>query len=266
MRLPAPKSHFSVEHVSFAYPGSNRLALRGVSSELPPGEALAIVGPSAAGKSTLARLLLGLWQPTGGKVRLDGAEVSARDRDQFGRDIGYLAQDVELFAGTVADNIARFSEAAPEAIVEAAQQAGVHETILRLPCGYEIEIVEGGANLSAGQWQRIGLARALFGRPRLVVLDEPNFNLDVDDEQALIRAVAATKKDGASVVIVAHWPSVLGKVDKVLVLRNGTMDLFGDRNDIMKQITQSRTVETERTVINWRQCNSHKPQAQGAIL
>jgi len=245
MELPAPSGRMSVEQVSFAYPGSQRYALRGVSFVLDPGEALAIVGPSAAGKSTLVRLLLGLRQPAGGKVRLDGAEVSAWNREQFGRHVGYLPQDVELFTGTVADNIARLTEAAPEAIVEAARRAGVHETILRLPGGYQAEIVEGGANLSAGQRQRIGLARALFGRPRLLVLDEPNSNLDAEGEQALICAIAETKKDHASVVIVAHRPSVLGNVDKVLVLRNGAVDSFGPRNEIMQQLTQPRRVGTE---------------------
>lgn len=234
-----------MECASFAYPGSSRVALRGVSFELEPGEALAIVGPSAAGKSTLVRLLLGLQRPSGGKIRLDGAEVLGWDREQFGRHVGYLPQDVKLFAGTVADNIARLTRAAPEAVVEAAQRAGVHETVLRLPQGYETRIVEGGVNLSAGQRQRIGLARALFGGPRLVVLDEPNSNLDAEGEQALIRAIAATKKSGASVVIVAHRPSVLGNVDKVLVLRNGMIDSFGARNEIMQRLTQPRTVETD---------------------
>jgi len=242
MALPAPTGHLRVEGITFAYPDTNRLALRGISFELNPGEALAIVGPSAAGKSTLARILLGLRAPQGGKVRLDGAEVSTWDRAQFGRYVGYLPQDVELFAGTVAENIARLTQARPEDIVEAAQSAGVHETILRLPQGYDTPIIEGGANVSAGQRQRIGLARALFGHPRLLVLDEPNSNLDGEGEQALIAAMAAAKADGASVIIIAHRPSVLVNVDKVLVLRDGMIERLGPRNEILRQLTQPHAV------------------------
>lgn len=246
MALPAPTGHLTVEGINFVYPDSNQFALRNVSFELRPGEALAIVGPSAAGKSTLVRILLGLRSAHGGgKVRLDGADVATWDRAQFGRHVGYLPQDVELFAGTVAENVARLTDAAPEAVIEAAMRAGVHETILRLPAGYETPILEGGANLSAGQRQRIGLARALFGRPRLVVLDEPNSNLDGEGEQALIRAISVTKQDGASVIIVAHRPSVLGNVDKVMVLRNGRIESLGPRHEIMKQLTKPHTVATE---------------------
>src|SRR5680860_266397 len=209
MELPAPSGRLSVEGIAFAYPNTNRYALRNIGFALEPGEAMAIVGHSAAGKSTLARIILGLRRPTAGKVSLDGAEVSTWDRAQFGRHVGYLPQDVELFAGSVAENIARLTTASPESIVAAAQSAGVHETILRLPQGYETPIVEGGVNLSAGQRQRIGLARALFGHPRLLVLDEPNSNLDADGEQALIRAMATAKANGASVIIIAHRPSVM---------------------------------------------------------
>jgi PrtD family type I secretion system ABC transporter len=244
MPLPAPSGRLSVEAVTFAYPGTNHATLRGVSFALEPGEALAIVGPSAAGKSTLARLLIGVWPPNTGAIRLDGADVYAWNREDFGRYVGYLPQDVELFAGSVRDNIARLTDAAPATIVQAAQMAGVHELVLKLPKGYETEIGEGGAILSAGQRQRIALARALLGRPRLLVLDEPNSNLDHDGEEALSRAISTIKANRGSVVIVAHRPSVLAHVDKILVLREGRVDAFGTRNEIMRLISRPSHVAT----------------------
>jgi ABC-type protease/lipase transport system fused ATPase/permease subunit len=227
MQLPPPMGHVQLERVTFGYPGASRPVLRGVDAEIHRGEAIAIVGPSAAGKSTLARLLIGIWPPNSGAVRLDGADVHGWDREDFGQYVGYLPQDVELFAGTVRENIARLGDASPSTIVEAAMMAGVHEMILRLPEGYETEIGEGGAILSGGQRQRIALARAVLGSPRLLVLDEPNSNLDREGEAALSNAIAAIKASGGAVVMIAHRPNMLAHVDKILVLRNGQVEAFG---------------------------------------
>jgi PrtD family type I secretion system ABC transporter len=242
MPLPPPHGHMSVEGLGFAYPGSAAMALRGITFEILPGEALAVVGPSAAGKSTLARLLVGVWPPSSGAVRLDGADVFLWDRADFGRYVGYLPQDVELFAGTVRDNIARMGTLPPDAVVDAARMASVHDMILRLPMGYETEIGEGGAVLSGGQRQRIALARALLGRPRLLVLDEPHSNLDSEGDRALSDAIQAVKDDGGAVVIIAHRPSLLEHVDKILVLRDGQVHAYGASSEITKLFARARAV------------------------
>lgn len=236
MTLPVPQGRLVVEGVTFAPPGAEEAVLKGVSFVAEPGEVIAIVGPSAAGKSTLARLIVAAWQPRSGTVRLDGAEVYDWPREDFGRYIGYLPQDVELFAGTVRDNIARLREAADADVVAAAQMAGVHEIILRLPNGYHAEIGEGGVRLSAGQRQRVALARAVFGGPRLVVLDEPNANLDADGELALARAVVALKQTGATTLVISHRQSILMQTDKILVLSHGRVEQFGPRNDVLRRL------------------------------
>jgi PrtD family type I secretion system ABC transporter len=229
--LPVPAGRLEVEAV--VYRINDLAVIRGAGFRLAPGESLGIIGPSASGKSTLARLLVGVWKPLSGSVRLDGADVASWPREKLGPHIGYLPQDVELFAGTVAENIARLGEPDPAEVIRASQRAGVHELVLRLPKGYDSEIGEGGQALSPGQRQRIALARALYGGPRLVVLDEPNANLDHDGEQALLRALRALKEDGVTVVIIAHRPSLLSGVDKMLVLHAGTIEAFGPRNEIM---------------------------------
>jgi PrtD family type I secretion system ABC transporter len=237
--LPAPQGRLEVEQVVFKLPGAERPTIRGVSFSLKPGEALGLIGPSASGKSTLVRLAVGVWKPLAGTVRLDGADVAAWPRERLGPHLGYLPQDVELFGGTVAENIARLAEPDAAEVIRAAQRAHVHELVLRLPKGYDTDIGESGQALSPGQRQRIGLARALYGRPRLVVLDEPNANLDHEGEAALLRTLQTLKEEGVTVVIVAHRPSLLRGVDRLLVLREGAMDMFGPRAEVMARLTRA---------------------------
>jgi ABC-type protease/lipase transport system fused ATPase/permease subunit len=236
--LPAPKGHLTVENLAFRLPEGQKPILSGVSFEVHPGEALAVIGHSAAGKSTLARMLVGLHPPTAGTVRLDGAEIFSWRRDDIGRHLGYLPQDVELFAGTIADNIARLRTPDAEAVVAAAMLADCHEMILRLPNGYDTEIGEGGAMLSSGQRQRIGLARALYGTPKLVVLDEPNSALDVEGDEALNRAIATIKEAGTTVVIVGHRPSTLAQADRILMLKEGRLHMLGSRAEVIERLTR----------------------------
>jgi PrtD family type I secretion system ABC transporter len=237
-RLPAPKGALSVEGVTYVVPGSDRPVLRQVIFALEAGEAVAVIGPSAAGKSTLCRLLVGIAPANAGQIRLDGADLQHWDPLELGPHIGYLPQDVELFAGTVRENIARMGKPDDERVVEAAMLAHAHDLILRLPQGYETQIGDAGAKLSAGQRQRIGLARALYGQPKLVVLDEPNANLDQAGESALAAAVAELKQRGTTLVIVGHRPSTLLNVDKILVLKDGRVDAFGPREEVLNQLRQ----------------------------
>ena len=236
MPLPAPQGALSVERVSYNFPGQNVSMIKGVNFALPAGESLAIIGPSAAGKTTLIRMLIGTLAPTAGHVRLDGADVFLWQREDFGRHVGYLPQDVELFEGTVFENIARLAEADPEAVFAAARLAGCHEMILRLPAGYETEIGDGGAHLSGGQRQLVGLARALFGGPKLVVLDEPNSNLDGDSEAGLAQAIRELKARGTTVVLVSHRPALVQEGDKVLVMKDGAAELYGPRAEVLKRL------------------------------
>jgi ATP-binding cassette subfamily C protein len=210
-----------------------------VNFSLAAGQGLGVIGPSAAGKSTLARTLVGIWRPVRGKVRLDGAAIDQWTPETLGGHIGYLPQDVELFAGTIAANIGRFrQDADPQAIIAAASAAGVHEMILRLPEGYDTYIGDDGAGLSAGQRQRIGLARALFGDPFLVVLDEPNSNLDAEGDEALTRAIKGVRARSGIVVIVAHRPSALAAVDAILLLVEGRQQAFGPKDAVLAKITR----------------------------
>jgi PrtD family type I secretion system ABC transporter len=235
--LPPPAGRIELEKAVFAMKGAERPILRGVSFHVGAGESLGVIGPSASGKSTLARLVVGVWRPVSGAVRLDGADISAWRREMLGPHIGYLPQDVELFSGTVAENIARLGEPDSAAVIRAAQRAQVHEMIQRLPKGYDTEIRESGQALSPGQRQRIALARALYGDPKLVVLDEPNANLDQEGEQALLYAMRRLKEEGVTLLIIAHRPSLLGGVDRLLVLREGTVEIFGPRAEVMRRVT-----------------------------
>jgi len=236
MALPRPLGGLVAERLVFVPPGGEEPTLRGVSFELLPGEVLGVIGPSAAGKSTLARLIAGTWTPSAGKVRLDGAEISVWHDSGGSHHIGYLPQDIELFAGTVRDNIARLGEAGPSAVIEAAQLVGLHELIMRMPKGYNSEIGDAGLRLSGGQRQRIGLARAIFGHPRLVILDEPNASLDHEGEEALHQAIGRLKELGTTVVMIAHRPSVLGLADKLLLLRNGIVEAYGTRAEVIAKL------------------------------
>jgi PrtD family type I secretion system ABC transporter len=235
--LPRPAGALEVEQAVFAIKGAERPILRGVSLSLRPGESLAVIGPSASGKSTLARLLVGVWRPGSGSVRLDGADLSAWPREKLAPHIGYLPQDVELFGGTVAENIARLAEPDAAQVIRAARRANVHEMILRLPKGYDTELRDSGEALSPGQRQRIALARALYGSPAIVVLDEPNASLDQEGEQALVNTLGGLKEEGVTVVVIAHRPSLLRGIDKVLVLREGAVELFGPRAEVVPRVT-----------------------------
>jgi PrtD family type I secretion system ABC transporter len=237
--LPAPRGALSAERVFFGASGAEKTIIKGVSLALAPGEALGLIGPSASGKSTLARLLIGVWTPSSGTVRLDGADIALWPRDRLGRHIGYLPQDVELFSGTVSENIARLGAADPKAVIAAAQRANAHEMILRLPRGYDTQIGEGGSALSGGQRQRIGLARALFGKPRIVVLDEPNANLDGEGEAALLQAMSGLRREGVTLIAISHRPSILAGVDKLLVLKDGAVAAFGPRDEVTAQLMRS---------------------------
>jgi len=237
MPLPEPKGVLSVEGLTFFPPNTDRAVLRSVSFALKPGQQLGIIGPSAAGKSTLCRLLVGALAPSAGHVRLDHADLSAWSRAEIGPHLGYLPQEVTLFAGTVAENIARMGDPDPAKIVRATRLANVHEMILRLPQGYETRLDNGAIQLSGGQRQRLGLARALYGDPKLLVLDEPNANLDSEGDAALLSALAAMKQQGCTVVMVGHRPSMLEQADLLLYLRDGMVQAFGPAEAIWARLT-----------------------------
>ena len=236
MELPAPTGRIDVSGVSYAYPGAKVPFIRSVGFSLEPGESLGLIGATASGKSTLARIIVGSLKPQIGNVRLDGADIGQLSPEFRGKHVGYLAQEVELFDGTVRENIARLEEDVSEAVINAAVMSGTHDLVLGLPDGYETSLGRNGVALSGGQKQRIGLARAVYGDPRLVVLDEPNANLDQLGETALIQTVNTLKEHGATVIIIAHRPSVLRNVDKILVLHEGQVRFFGTRDEVMAQL------------------------------
>jgi ATP-binding cassette, subfamily C, bacterial len=234
--LPRPSGRVVVDNVSYAIRGNPTPILNRVTLDVEPGEVVGIIGPSGAGKSTLARHLTGMLAPTAGSVRLDGANVAQWPKEQLGAFLGYLPQDIELFADTVAINICRFREGNDEAIIDAARLAGVHDMILELPKGYDTPLGEGGAILSGGMRQRIGLARAVYGNPSLVVLDEPNSNLDSDGDLALANCIVQLKARRTTVFIISHRPGSLGVVDKILVMRDGTAAMYGPRHEVMQRL------------------------------
>jgi ATP-binding cassette subfamily C protein EexD len=238
MSLPTPTGHIQFEEVQVIPPGAKVPVLKGISLTIDSGVLLGVIGPSGAGKSTFARALLGIWPTAGGKIRLDGAEIAIWNRDELGPYIGYLPQDVELFEGSISENIARFGGIDSEAVVNAAKMADVHELILRLPEGYDTQIGANGGALSGGQRQRIGLARALYGNPVLIVLDEPNSNLDEQGELALGNALQRLKQKKITVILVTHRQQVLSNVDKLLVLNDGQLALYGPRDQVIAHLQQ----------------------------
>ncbi len=240
MSLPPPQGQLLLENVFASAPGGQVAILKGLNFSVNAGEVVGIIGPSASGKSTLARLLVGVWQAKSGHVRLDGADIFQWNKDELGPHMGYLPQDIELFEGTIAENIARFGEPDHEKIILAAQRAGVHEMVLRLPQGYDTRLGVDGASLSGGQKQRIGLARAIYGDLSLVVLDEPNSNLDDLGEVALVQTVLGLKERGATVIVITHRMNILNAVDKLLVMRDGMMTLYGPREDVLKALRQQQ--------------------------
>src|ERR1035437_4078598 len=239
MALPAPQGKLQVENLVASAPGTQVPILRGVSFGLQPGEVLAVVGPSASGKTTLARLLVGLWPAAGGKVRLDGADVYTWNKVELGPHVGYLPQGVELFEGSVAENIARFGEVDQAKVEAAARAVGLHDFILALPQGYDNPVGREGAMLSGGQRQRVALARALYGNPAFIVLDEPNSSLDEQGDAALAGAISQLAARGTTFVVMTHRTSVLGVADKILLLREGQAQMFGPRDDVLKALNEA---------------------------
>lgn len=244
MELPPPRGELSTENLYFAVNG--RPLIKGVSFRLPAGQSVAVIGPSAAGKSTLCKLLLNIWTPTAGKVRIDGADIRTWDTEKLGPHVGFLPQDVELFAGSIAENIARMGNVESRQVIAAAQMAGVHDMILGLPKGYDTQIGQYGGALSGGQRQRIGLARALYGMPKIVVLDEPNSNLDEDGERHLAQAVLNLRQAGCTVVLVTHKPSILSIVDNIIYMQDGQIALSGPRQLVLDKLAEMRRQQQEQ--------------------
>ena len=240
--LPRPRAALDVQGLTVVPPGTGSPVLRGLTFQLPPGQALGVIGPSGSGKSSLARALTGVWRPAAGRIRLDGATLDQYDPDALGSYIGYLPQRVTLFDGTIADNIARLrSGADPVGIIAAAKAAAAHEMILKLPDGYDTQVATMGSRLSGGQIQRIGLARALYGDPVLLILDEPNSNLDNDGSNALNQAIRTAKARGASVLIMAHRPAAIQECDLLLVLNEGAVAALGPRDAVLRETVRNAT-------------------------
>lgn len=263
MQLPAPKGEITLENVVVIPPSGTVPSLKGISMKIEKGDVVGIIGPSAAGKSSLARVMLGLWPLSNGVARIDKADISQWDREDLGKYVGYLPQDIELFEGTVSQNIARFGEVEPEKVVEAATKAGVHEMILKLNEGYDTKIGPGGASLSGGQRQRIGLARALYNNPVFVVLDEPNSNLDDVGEAALVEAIKTLRAGGTTVVIITHRTNVLQATNKLALINNGVLELYGNTNDVLNAIAQKQQAATAQAQA---QAQAQRPAAAQSVV
>lgn len=239
MPMPVPQGKVNVEKLTFSFPGSRKALLRNIEFQLEPGELLGLIGPSGAGKTTLSRILLGNLTPMQGHARLDGMDMATWEPEDRGRHVGYLPQDVELFAGTIRENIARMSEGDPEMVTAAAKLAGVHELISRMPQGYDTDIGEGGMSLSGGERQRVALARAVYGNPKFVVLDEPNASLDAVGEQSLLNTLMALKEQQVTQLVISHRSGLLKYADKILVLNDGGVEAFGPRDEILHHLQQA---------------------------
>lgn len=266
MPLPKPSGALAVEAITASPPGAKAPVVRNVSFSLEPGDVLGVVGPSGSGKSTLARLLIGVWPAMMGKVRLDGADIYQWNKSELGPHIGYLPQSIELFAGTVSENIARFGDIDPQKVVTAAQRAGVHDMILHLPEGYDTKLGEGGAGLSGGQRQRLALARAMYDDPALIVLDEPNSNLDDVGEAALVKAVLELRSRGKTIVLITHRQSALNATNKLLLMRDGQVTGFGPTQKVLEAINESNQKQLEANkaaLVARAQAALAKQQAQG---
>lgn len=237
MPLPAPEGHVTVENMIVGAPGSRSAIIKGISFAVQAGTVVGVIGPSASGKSTLARALLGIWPPQHGSVRLDGADISNWDKTELGPHIGYLPQDIELFEGTISENIARFGDVDAELVVQAAKVSGVHDMILLLPNGYDTIIGSEGVNLSGGQRQRIGLARAIYGAPKMIILDEPNSNLDEVGERALSYALEYLKATGATIFVITHRTNILSQLDRLLVMKDGLLSMYGPSEQVIAELS-----------------------------
>jgi ABC-type protease/lipase transport system fused ATPase/permease subunit len=237
MALPEPEGALNVEKLFYSPQESQKSILKSVDFELPAGKSIGLIGPSAAGKTTLVKCVVGVWMPSSGIVRLDGADLYTWNREQVGQYIGYLPQEIELFQGTVKDNIARMNtNADSQSVIDAAKIVGCHDMILKLPQGYDTEIGVSGAKLSVGQRQRIGLARAFYGAPKLIVLDEPNAHMDQVGEAGLLSAIDHARNEKITVIVISHRPSIISKVDKVLVLNDGQVQHFGARDEVLAKV------------------------------
>ncbi|MBX9895509.1 MAG: type I secretion system permease/ATPase [Nitrosomonas sp.] len=261
MALPKPQGLITVENVTAAPPGSKIPVIKGLTFSLPAGEVLGIIGPSGSGKSTLARLLVGVWPAAAGKVRLDGADVYLWNKDELGPHVGYLPQDIELFAGSVSENIARFGQIDAEKVILAAKRAGVHEMILNMPEGYDTHLGDGGAGLSGGQKQRLGLARAMYDDPSLIVLDEPNSNLDDTGEQALLAAIIDLRKRGKTIVLITHRTSILSATNKLLLLHDGTAKIYGPTQQVIEALTKQQQAQLAQKKADDPATQNQAPQA-----